>query len=205
MVDLQLGRRSPVVGSKRSRRPALCELDRKDAACAMGDPGNAGFLGAAYSPFKPDGPGMENMKLHDIAIDRLNDRKGLLTSIDTLRRDIDRTGTMVGMDAFSQRALDVLTSSKLLDALDLSKEDPRIRESYGDGKPFKFQYDGAPTCNEHFFDGATFGRSRSASRQLGLWSMDSTVKILNWSETMAQTRSVLERSDSRLGTARDAG
>ena len=34
--------------------------------------------------------------------------------------------------------MDVLTSSKLVDALDLSKEDPRIVARYGDGKPYKF-------------------------------------------------------------------
>lgn len=113
------------------------------------DPGNPGFLGAAFSPFKPDGPGMENMTLQGIQLDRLQDRRRLLTSIDTLRRDIDQSGSMVGMDAFGERALDVLTSSKLLDALDLSKEDPKVVERYGDGKPYKFQYDGAPTCNDH--------------------------------------------------------
>ena len=42
----------------------------------------------------------------------------------------------------------MLTSSKLLDALDVSKEDPVVRERYGDGTPYKFQYDGAPTCND---------------------------------------------------------
>ncbi len=46
------------------------------------------------------------------------------------------------------RAFGVLTSSKLLEALDLSKESPKVRERYGDGKPYKFQYDGAPTVNE---------------------------------------------------------
>ncbi|MEI8212651.1 MAG: DUF1501 domain-containing protein [Planctomycetota bacterium] len=111
--------------------------------------GDPGFLGAAYSAFKPDGPGMENMKLHSIGLDRLRDRRKLLTSLDTMRRDIDTTGIMAGMDAFEQKALDVLTSSKLLDALDLSKEDPKIVERYGDGKPYKYQYDGAPTCNDH--------------------------------------------------------
>jgi hypothetical protein len=111
--------------------------------------GEAGFLGAAYSPFKPDGPGMENMKLHNMSLDRLRDRRRLLTSLDTMRRDIDTSGIMAGMDAFEQRALDVLTSSKLLDALDLSKEDPKIVECYGDGKPYKYQFDGAPTCNDH--------------------------------------------------------
>jgi uncharacterized protein (DUF1501 family) len=31
----------------------------------------------------------------------------------------------------------------------LSKEDPKIVEMYGDGKPYMYQYDGAPTCNDH--------------------------------------------------------
>ena len=112
------------------------------------DAGNPGFLGAAYTPFKPDGPGMKNMTLNGITMERLNDRRNLLNSIDLMRRDIDITGAMAGMDVFGQRALDVLTSSKLLDALDLSKEDPKIVERYGDGKPYQYQYDGAPTCNE---------------------------------------------------------
>ncbi len=110
--------------------------------------GHSGFLGPAFSPFKPDGPGMQNMKLQGISIDRLQDRRSLLTSLDQFRRDLDATGMMAGMDAFETRALEVLSSSKLLDALDLSKEDPAIVERYGDGKPYKYQYDGAPTCND---------------------------------------------------------
>ena len=66
-----------------------------------------------------------------------------------LRRDIDISGVMNGMDAFGQRALDVLTSSKLVDALDLTKEDPKVVARYGDGKPYQYQFDGAPTCNDH--------------------------------------------------------
>ena len=77
---------------------------------------------------------MKNMTLNGITIERLNDRRNLLSSIDSMRRDIDISGAMAGMDVFGQRALDVLTSSKLLDALDLSKEDPKIVERYGDGK-----------------------------------------------------------------------
>jgi len=37
----------------------------------------------------------------------------------------------------------VLTSSRLLDALDISREPASVRERYGDGKPYQFQYDGA--------------------------------------------------------------
>lgn len=113
------------------------------------DSGSPGFLGTSHAPFKPDGPGMENMKLNDITLERLQDRRKLLTSLDNLRRDIDVSGAMEGMDAFGQRALDVLTSSKLLDALDLSQEDPKVASRYGDGKPYQYQYDGAPTCNDH--------------------------------------------------------
>jgi uncharacterized protein (DUF1501 family) len=42
----------------------------------------------------------------------------------------------------------VLTSSRLLEALDLSREPTKVRERYGDGKPYQFQFDGAPTVNE---------------------------------------------------------
>lgn len=111
--------------------------------------GSPGFLGAAYQPFKPDGDGTSDMKLNGITVDRLQDRKAVLAGLDRLKREVDCTGMLKGMDAFSEAAFGVLTSSKLVDALDLSKEDPKIRERYGDGKPYKYQYDGAPTVNEH--------------------------------------------------------
>ena len=129
--------------------PPNIGLAEKTKHMPWSDSGSPGFLGSAYAPFKPDGPGMKNMTLNGITLDRLADRRRLLKQIDTMRRDIDVTGAMAGMDAFGQRALDVLTSSKLIDALDLSKEDPAIVERYGDGKPYNYQYDGAPTCNQH--------------------------------------------------------
>jgi len=129
--------------------PPFVGLAAKTSHMPWSDSGTAGFLGPAYSPFKPEGPDRDNMTLKGMPLDRLADRRRLLTSLDKLRRDADATGIMEGMDAFSQRAFDVLTGSRLLDALDISKEDPKIREAYGDGKPYKFQYDGAPTCNDH--------------------------------------------------------
>ena len=41
-----------------------------------------------------------------------------------------------------------MTSSKLLEALDISREPQHVRERYGDGKPYQYQYDGAPTVND---------------------------------------------------------
>lgn len=112
------------------------------------DPGTVGFLGPTFAPFKPDGPALENMKLKGMTLEQLGDRRRLMSSFDGLRRDVDASGAIAGVDKDTALAFDVLTSSKLVEALDLSKEDPRIRDRYGDGKPYKFQYDGAPTVNE---------------------------------------------------------
>ncbi|HLN32484.1 MAG TPA: DUF1501 domain-containing protein [Gemmataceae bacterium] len=128
--------------------PPFVGLAAPTAHVPWSDSGKPGFLGPAYAAFKPDGPGMANLTLHGISRERLADRRRLLTSFDALRRDVDATGAMQGMEANTLRALGVLTSSKLVEALDLSKEDPRVRQQYGDGLPYKFQYDGAPTVND---------------------------------------------------------
>ncbi|MBC8354366.1 MAG: DUF1501 domain-containing protein [Planctomycetes bacterium] len=112
------------------------------------NPGTPGFLGPTYAPFSPEGQGLADMTLNGVTTDRLDNRKQLLTSVDRLRREADASGQLTALDSYEQQAFDVLTSSQLVDALDLSKEDPKIRERYGDGKPYKYQYDGAATNNE---------------------------------------------------------
>ena len=129
--------------------PPFVGLAPRTAHMPWGDPGGYGFLGPAYGPFKPDGPGMANMKLNGITLERLADRKQLLASFDSMRRDLDTAGFLQGMDAFTERAFSVLTSNKLLEALDVSREPASVRERYGDGKPYQYQYDGAPTANDH--------------------------------------------------------
>ncbi len=94
-----------------------------------------GFLGASYTPFRPMGPSRDDMVLQGIDVNRLASRQELLRGLDGLRRDVDTSGMVNGMDAFSQQALGLLTSSKLAEALDLSKEDPRIVARYGTGNP----------------------------------------------------------------------
>ena len=147
--------------------PPFVGLAARTQHMPWSDPGTPGFLGTAYAPFKPDGEGMANMTLKGMTLDQLGDRKRLLQSFDDLNRDIDTGGQMKGMDALTERAMNVLTSSKLKDALDLSKESSRVRERYGDGKPYKFQFDGAPTCNDHLLLARrtrTCGRSRPKHR-----------------------------------------
>lgn len=112
--------------------------------------GEPGFLGVAHAPFQPNrGGGTQDMTLNGVTLERLGDRKSLLTSFDQFRRDVDASGLMGGIDVFNAQALSVLTSSKLLDALDLNKEDPRLVELYGRGIA-ECRDDGGPRLTEHF-------------------------------------------------------
>jgi hypothetical protein len=97
------------------------------------NPGFPGFLGTAHAPFQPDGEGMANMRLNGVTLDQLRNRQALLTSFDQFRREVDRQEVYRGVDALSRKAFDVLTSSRLVEALDLEKEDPLIRDRYGRG------------------------------------------------------------------------
>ncbi len=112
--------------------------------------GEAGFLGPAHSPVTPGtGQVMENMVLKDVSLDRLRDRHRLLQSFDRFRRDVDTTRMMEGLDAFQQQALGVLTSSKLAEALDVTKADPNLRERYGRGTDAR-RDDGGPQLLDQF-------------------------------------------------------
>lgn len=108
-----------------------------------------GFLGMPHRSFRPAGDGKADMVLNGVTLDRLNDRKALLASFDQFRRDVDNSGAMEGLDAFNQQAFGVLTSSQLLNALDLGGEDKRIVERYGKGDP-KPHGDAAPMLTEQF-------------------------------------------------------
>ncbi len=110
-----------------------------------------GFLGVSQSPFRPLGPGRADLVLNGITHDRLGDRALLRKSLDRFRREADTSGMMTGHDAFTEQALGVLTSSRLADALDISKESDETRARYGKGNP-KIMIDGngAPRVPQSF-------------------------------------------------------
>ena len=91
------------------------------------------------------------MTLKGLTYDQLTDRQRLLASVDRFRRSADTSGKMDGMDAFSQQAMGILTSSKLAQALDLSQEDPQIVARYGTGDDVKrIDGNGAPRVPQSF-------------------------------------------------------
>ncbi|MBY0458305.1 MAG: DUF1501 domain-containing protein [Gemmataceae bacterium] len=104
-----------------------------------------GFLGQAMSPFRAMGRTREDMVLRGLTVSQLADRKTLLKGFDDMRRDADASGAVRAMDAFTEQAFDLLTSSKMADALDLSKEPAKVVERYGTGDPKVFMdANGAP-------------------------------------------------------------
>lgn len=120
-----------------------------------GDPGDGGFLGMGHTPFKvvdreaKEQRKTDNMTLQGVTLDRLQDRDSLRSALDQYRRQADSSGSMDGLDSFAQKAMGILTSSRLADALDLSKEDPAVLERYGVDDPV-FERDGAPRMVRNF-------------------------------------------------------
>ncbi|MDP6904978.1 MAG: DUF1501 domain-containing protein, partial [Verrucomicrobiota bacterium] len=100
--------------------------------------GRSAFLGNAYDPFIAAGdPNKEDFKvdnldlLPDLALQRVNDRKGLLESLDKHRRLLDNTRTIESIGKFNGQAFELLTDDRARKAFDISTEDVKVRERYG--------------------------------------------------------------------------
>ncbi|MFO0824104.1 MAG: DUF1501 domain-containing protein [Gemmataceae bacterium] len=90
-----------------------------------------GYLGIAHRPFTPSGPGNANLKMvNGVTVERLDDRRDLLTNFDDTRRDIDASGTMKGMDTYTEKAIEMVTAGVVRTALDIKKEDAKTQERY---------------------------------------------------------------------------
>ena len=73
----------------------------------------------------------------------------LAITVNGVRREADVSGQIVGTDAFTQQAFGVLTSSRLADALDIEKEDQKLRDRYGRGVN-QLRDDGGPRLVDNF-------------------------------------------------------
>jgi hypothetical protein len=90
------------------------------------------YLGAAHKPFVP-GRELASLTLgRDVSLDRLHDRRILLQKFDQLNRDLDQArDKLPGMDAFTMRALEMVSSAQVRDAFDISKEPESMKTRYG--------------------------------------------------------------------------
>lgn len=141
---------SKLKGSPQDRAPSF--VDIMQGRGLVRNSARPGFLGPAHQPFRPDiselfkrelEKGMQgelkrlgtdhqvSLKLNpSLSIQRLENRTTLLSELDTIRRKVDSSGMMDAMDRFSQQAVSILTSGRLADAMDFSKEDPASLARY---------------------------------------------------------------------------
>ncbi|MEM7012997.1 MAG: DUF1501 domain-containing protein [Verrucomicrobiota bacterium] len=112
-----------------------------------------GFLGPVYKPFQPDISHMFHRQLEDgmlgelarlkreapptnlklsegVTLGRLDDRLGLLSGLDSIRAEVDGSGSMIAKDEFTQQAVKILTSGRMAKALDLESEDPAVLDKF---------------------------------------------------------------------------
>ncbi len=114
-----------------------------------GDPGQAGFAGQAHAPFAPNAE-QARLGLTGISASSLRNRKLLLNEIDRLKRDAETSNALAGLESQYEAAFGILTSSKLVEALDLEREDPQVRDRYGRGASENAGYgDAGPLMNDY--------------------------------------------------------
>jgi len=94
----------------------------------------ANKLGASWAPFDPSGAGnLQSDMTLAIGTPRLDDRRTLLSKLDTLRRRLDSEQTLDSADQFTQQAFDVLLKG-VARSFDLSDESPAVLAQYDTGE-----------------------------------------------------------------------
>lgn len=129
-----------------------------------GHPSGGGFLGNAHAPYglvdhldptknveneTQVRPKPKDLVLTDVSLEQMQDRRQLLGALDAWRREMDAAPQFGAHDAFTDQALSILTSSRLMDAFDLSREDPKVVERYGSSIP-QHLADSAPRMTTNF-------------------------------------------------------
>ena len=164
------------------------------------DPGRAGFVGSAHKPFQPNDEGKADMVLQ-MSRNRLNDRRQLLQSVDRLKRAVEVSDVMQSVDSYTSQALHMLTSNRLLEALDISKESPETLARYGQGNRDAVD-DGSPMNNEDFLIARRLveAGARCVSVSFGRWDTHSCRKAgdLAYKNNFAQLKESLPRLEQCL-------
>ncbi len=141
---------SKLQGPLRSGTMPFVSLSPRMKNAPWGDPGQAGFAGQAHAPFSPNAE-QAQLGLSGISVEGLRGRRSLLNGIDRLKREVEQSGALDGFESQYQAAFGILTSNQLVEALDLEREDPRLRDRYGRGAIENAGYgDAGPLMNDYF-------------------------------------------------------
>jgi hypothetical protein len=200
---------SSLKGSRPSG-PANIALMYPSRGGNWGDPYAGGFVGRAHAPMnlvqKDPLAKAKNLSLQGMTLDRLEDVSRLRSSLQNFRRGIDVAGQTDGLDIYHQRALDILGSSKLTDALDLSKEDPKVVERYGVNDP-KYTYDGPPKMIRNFLVALRLveAGARVVSLNFTRWDWHGTAGLFNFKRAKEDFPMLDKGLAALLGDLHDRG
>jgi hypothetical protein len=129
--------------------PPFVSLSPKMKLPTWADPGQPGFAGQAHAPFAPNA-GKVSLQLEGISRPHLGSRRSLLVQLDRMKKEVETNGALEGADKYYEQAFGILTSSRLAEALDLEREDPRVRDFYGRGTNVPAGFgDAGPLMNDY--------------------------------------------------------
>lgn len=122
------------LGSRQPPMPAYVSIPKAEAFGYQG----AVYLGKAANPFEVGAdPNADDFKVPNLSLPggltagSVDSRRSLLRTFDTLRRDIDDSGVMEGLDTFKSQALEMVAGDRMRAAFDLTAEDADLRDRYG--------------------------------------------------------------------------
>ena len=93
------------------------------------------YLGAAHRAFETGDPSKPNYSPKNLTLatglqnGRLDSRRDLLKQFDGMKKGFDQQAD--ALDEFNRRAFSILTSTKVANAFDISREEKKVRERYG--------------------------------------------------------------------------
>jgi hypothetical protein len=97
-----------------------------------------GMLGSKYDPYVLNGdPNAPNFKLPNIGpaegttIARVHNRRSMLEAMDGALRSIEKSADLKNLDVAQEKAFDLMTSTEVRKAFDLSCEPAKVRDRYG--------------------------------------------------------------------------
>jgi hypothetical protein len=111
-------------------------------------PGQPGYLGSAHAGFQVNAVDRRNIVLNGVSLDRLADRRTLLARFDQFRRQVEQDDSLTGIDEFNRQAFAVLTSPRLAEALDLSREDASTHRRYGLDREYPGEREGKTVLDQ---------------------------------------------------------
>jgi len=122
------------LGARAEHMPPYVTVPKSEAFGYQG----AVYLGKAYNPFEVGtDPNAKEFKVPNLALPKgltlknVESRRRLLKNFDTLRRDVDKSGVLEGLDTFKAQALEMVTGERVRKAFDIDSEPAELRDRYG--------------------------------------------------------------------------